>query len=473
MKNNTTTIDASKAVIYAEYRLLHALVISPDFLRSGEISEDLLIHNTAKSVFKAISNLVKASVPLTIPSIYQAASTLDIGITSEVIETIYSFPEDKVEVITDVISTLRTANNKLEIAKEIEDAMSDLTSAGTEIDIDSIKSKIRSGLDKLESMNNDESDVLTIEEWFKNYIPEYLQRKHGKQYPFNDIILDEIILKGAQPGDIGLIASSTGQGKSTYCLNLINQFINTDIPCMYFTLEMGEIDTMDRLLSIRTEIPFKSIVAPSEDEFNSILEYINKQKKELESCKRFRLCENPSLSINDLIARIKRFQEEIGQDYCIVVLDLLSQIQDFCKLGNGSHNMAQIMEIAINRLHAVAKELKIHIMGVVQFGRGADSVKVLDLNDIDKLRPNRNDIKNANALTERARYVLSLFRPKFYADMYLPELEETKNMEDIVELGSLKMSNGGVGRKHLLFQPEVFKMTPLKMSSDLADQALG
>jgi len=461
----STTIDASKAVIYAEYRLLNAIIKNPSFLESGEVSDDILIHQTAKSVYEAITNLVSENITISSHSLFQASSEIDLGITMDTIDSIFNFPEEKLEKITDITTTLKGACKKLEISKEIEEASAQLLSASPS-DLEEVKAKIRKGLEKLESFNISESDVMTMEEWFVKYLPEFNSRKSGKKYPFHDEILDKIIIKGAQPGDIGLVASSTGQGKSTYCLNLINKFINTDTPNMYFTLEMGQVDTMDRLLSIRTGVPFRAIVSPVDDEFASVQERIMLERKELESHTNFRICESPTLSISDLKARIKKFQIEIGQEYCIIVLDLLTQISDFCKIGSGTHNMAQIMEIAINVLHSLAKELKIHIIGVVQFGRGADSAKVIDLEDIEKLRPNRNDIKNANALTERARYVLSLFRRKFYADMYLPDLEETKNMEDIVELGSLKMSNGGVGRNHLIFQPDVFTMTPLQDNSD-------
>ena len=471
MSEQKTRIDASKAVIYAEYRLLHALIANPDLMKAPDVSEDLFLHRTSKSIFEAISALLSTGVTVSEHSLFQATAELDLGVTMDVIDTVYHFKEDALTNISDITRVLKTATKRLEVSEEIDNACEALMNADPGVDLESIKDKLRVAQEKLDSLGVSESDVLNIEEWFAAYFPEFERRKNGKQYPFNDPILDKIVIKGAQPGDIGLIASSTGQGKSTYCLNLINKFVNTDIPCMYFTLEMGQVDTMDRLMAIRTGIPFRAIACPEDDEFTSVRDAIVAEKNALTPHALFRLCESPTLSINDLIKRIRKFQGEIGQEYCVVVIDLLSQVLDFCKLGNGSHNMAQLMEIAINRLSAVAKELRIHVIGVVQFGRGADSTKVLDMNDIDKLRPNRNDIKNANALTERARYVLSLFRPKFYADMYLPDLEETKNMQDIVELGSLKMSNGGVGRNFLLFMPETFSMTPMQVNSDLAEQA--
>lgn len=466
-----TTLTASKAVIYAEYRLLHAVIVNPDLLSSPDVSIDLLVHQTPKSVFTAITNLVSLGVPISEHSLFQNTAELDLGVTMDVIESIYNLKEDKLENVSDITGTLKRAVKRLEVSEEIENASDALLNADPGTDMATIKERLQKAQEMLDTLGSSDSDVMDMSQWFEAYFPEFERRKNGKMYPFNDSILDKIIVKGAQPGDIGLIASSTGQGKSTYCLNVINKFINTDVPNMYFTLEMGQVDTMDRLAAIRTGIPFRAIAAPEDDEFASVRDAIMAERKILEQHKLFRICETPTLSINDLVKRIRKFQGEIGQEYCIVVIDLLSQVLDFCKLGTGSHNMAQLMEIAINRLHAVAKELRIHIIGVVQFGRGADSTKVLDMADIDKLRPNRNDIKNANALTERARYVLSLFRPKFYADMYLPELEETKMMQDIVELGSLKMSNGSVGRNFLLFQPETFTMTPMQMDSDLGQAA--
>lgn len=458
----TTTIDASKPVIYAEYRLLHAIIQNPSLLTDGSVSEDLLIHQTPISVFQAIKSLTESSVPISEHSLFQAASELDLGITPDVVSNIVNFQEGPLDNVTDIVSTLTKAVKRLEITQELNEASTALVTADPALDIDELQNKLRESIEKLSSLEMSDSDVMTVSDWFDKYLPEFDRRLDGKLYPFNDVVMDEIIQKGAQPGDIGLIASSSGQGKSTYCLNLINKFINTDIPSMYFTLEMGQVDTMDRLIAMRTETPFSAIVNPEAEEFSSIRDSILKEKKELETHVRFRICENPTLSINDIVARVKKFKQEIGVDYCVVVIDLLTQVQDFCKIGSGSHNMAQIMELAINRLSAAAKENNFHVLGVVQFNRNSDSTKVLTIDDIDKLRPNRNDIKNANALLERSRYVLYLFRPKFYADMYLPEAEETKNMQDIVELGVLKMSNGAIGRKTLLFQPEIFTMTAMQ-----------
>ena len=59
------------------------------------------------------------------------------------------------------------------------------------------------------------------------------------------------------------------------------------------------------------------------------------------------------------------FQAEIGSKYMIIVLDLLSMITDFTKFQNGA-NSAFGIEVAINKLSSIAKELGVHIIGVLQ-----------------------------------------------------------------------------------------------------------
>jgi hypothetical protein len=118
----------------------------------------------------------------------------------------------------------------------------------------------------------------------------------------------------------------------------------------------------------------------------------------------------------------------------------------------------------MNQLSRIAKELGVCVFGVVQIGRKADSTKVTCVDDIDMLRPSRNDIKNANAILERSRVVYSLFRKAFYAEMYLnPEDEDVKALieNDIVEINFLKLSNSKVGRRYSLFTPETFTMIPM------------
>jgi replicative DNA helicase len=144
-----------------------------------------------------------------------------------------------------------------------------------------------------------------------------------------------------------------------------------------------------------------------------------------------------------------------------VAVDLITQLKDFMH-NKSNQSVANSIETAMNDLNALAKELNVHIIGVAQFNRDADNMKVLTADDLDMLRPSLNNIKNSHALAERSRVVLSLFRKKYYSDRYLPADEAAKVEEDILEVNILKNSSGMVGNTlHYLFDGSHFKVLPI------------
>jgi replicative DNA helicase len=234
---------------------------------------------------------------------------------------------------------------------------------------------------------------------------------------------------------------------------------------------MGAVSTMDRLLAMRLNIPVNMIVNPSSPEnFDSCKQTIETERQTLIENKVFRFCENPRLHIKDIQSRIAKFQADIGQKYCIVAIDLITMIQEFVTTKNGTNSAFQI-EVAINEMNALAKEMDVHIIGVAQLNRTVESDKIHDIEDLEKFRPTRNSIKNSGALLERTRYCLGLFRPKYYAETYLGESfkDEIAMMADEVFIYLLKQNMGEVGRYKMLFAPDICKM--IYLVDDLAKQA--
>ena len=305
-----------------------------------------------------------------------------------------------------------------------------------------------------------------MKESVEMHAAEFDETRNGKKWSFNDEILDSFIKTGPVPGEGGLICAATGMGKSAYCLHLLNRLIVAKTPVMLFTLEMGAVSTMDRLLSSRTQIPFSEMLEFKDYEsWKSIKEAIDLEAEQLKKVgNRFAISENPNMSLHDLKQEIRKFQIQIGQTYCIVIIDLLTMIKDFSSVHNGL-GLAQEIELAINKLNAMSKELGFHYIGVVQLNRTVESDKVIDLDDINKLRPTRSSIKNSGALLERARWCISLFRPKYYADTYL-EKEDAEQLDDIVEIGLLKANNSQTGKKFMLFDGNTFSLTEVEYNSD-------
>lgn len=306
--------------------------------------------------------------------------------------------------------------------------------------------------------DSNENAVMYSEDLSSFYGKRIQERKEGAVYSFHNRLFDELITEGPTPGHGGIIGGSTGMGKSTLCLNLVNDLINSDVPTMYLPIEMGVENTLDRLVSLRTGVPFKEVIriGKTQEATTDIEELVLHEMRGLETHSNFAIVNKADLDMRKLKSYIQQFQARLpGRKYCIVIIDLLLMIQDFYDVGN---NMAQMIEKAINKLDILAKELNFHWIGVVQLGRAAESDKVFSEQAIDKLRPTRTSIKNSNALLERSRWAITIFRKRYFADLYLSS-EEAFGIRDIAEIQLMKANDEEIARRFADFDGKTFKMT--------------
>ncbi len=446
-------------VIIAEYRLLNALIHTPEYLNDSRVHEGLFPHEVAKSIFRSICELTLESIPLTEASVFQRGNETDYNVTLEVIKQIFSISTGA-EKLDDIVLTLGKQKRKMDIIDKLNEAVRVANTKG-ELNLVELSTAI---YDIEETLSNsyDTQLLQSFDDWFEAYIVDLDERLAGKKYSYGDELLDKALVKGAYPGAITTVAGATGQGKSAYVLNLINQMINLEIPCIYISLEMSGIDTMDRLISMRCNVPTSALY--DLEALPGVKKSVEAERRKLAGKKLFYFVDDPSLSLSQISALIKEFKQRTHSDYVIVAIDLVTQLMDFTKLSGGM-NLANTYEMAMNKQNIIAKAQNCHFINVVQFNREADNMKISSYKDLDDpaMRPALNNIKNAQAIAERSRAVLGLFRPKSYADKYLSDLDEEGDSDynlDILEVQVLKQSNGATPKLKYLYEGEVFRITP-------------
>ncbi len=445
-------------ILIAEYRLLAALAMNRIFTEDSRVYRELFPHQTAKSIYRAIEHLWTKGVDITHDSLYQTSNELDFNVSEDVITKIFTIKEIP-NVLDDILEVLNAEVTKQSLIKVIDQLK---ISASRGSDHEEMTGLLYQA-DKVLRGNETGSILKDTDVWTTEYIADLRERAKGISYSYGDVFLDQLLYKGAYPGAITTVAAATGQGKSTFVLNLINQYIEMQIPAMYISLEMSGIDTFDRLLSLRREIPTSALYR-NDSSLLDIIPIVEEEREELKKNERFFFVEEPHISIARLQNMIKEFKQRTGQDYAIIAIDLVTQLSDFMSASN-KMSVASAMEFAMNELNAMAKEMNVHIIAVVQFNRDADNHKVMSMEDLDMLRPSLNNIKNSAAIAERSRVVLGLFRKKYYADRYLQDIPEAEVMEDILEVNILKNSSGVVGnRLNYLFDGEFFRISPYLQS---------
>lgn len=456
MKDNNIT-----RLVQAEYRLLHCVIAHRECLGDARVVDSLFVHPSAKSIFNTICDLNKRGVAITRAELLQSCK--DIGVTPSVIDTIFNI-DDSNPTLDTILPDLINEQLKTNLIQKL-DLLKESLSLSTDIDTDNVLKQLYECDDLVLHNVKNKSPLMSIEEWSNTYIEDLQQRKQGKKYTYGDLNLDEEMFKGAYPGAITTIAASTGSGKSTFVLNLMNNLIEQNTPCMYISLEMGAVDTMDRLIAMRKGIPNDELY--NQGNIDSVIESVEEEKAELLSRNKFYFVEDPSIDLTKLRSMIREFKQRTHEDYCLVAIDLLTQLKGFNVSSNKGTSNAMSIELAMNDLNALAKEENVHIIGVVQFRRDSDSIKISSLDDLERARPTLGEIKNSGAISERSRVVLGIFRPKMVAERFRQALTEQEqaaldNMNDVMEVQVLKNSAGNVGKIFkYIFDNQCFRLLPL------------
>lgn len=452
---------SQNTVALAEYRLLNALIKNASFREDTRVSEELFIDIPAKSAYEAIMNLADKGIEITPASLLQEAGNIDYNVTQQIVQTIWNIDLEGASSLEDILSVLETAKLKDDLIVKTNELRQELEQPGN-IESEEVYNKIATIDETLHGAVKKDSPLMSFSEWADNYLEFLEQRKAGKKYSYGDPLLDEYLYKGAYPGAISLICASTNMGKSTFVLHLINNLLENNSPCMYLSLEMSGEDTMDRLISMRCGIDNENLYNNEGDNLDNIIELVKKEKETLSNRNNFYFCEDPDVDISKLRKLIREFKKRSKSNYCLVAIDLLTQMKGFMTSNRGGMSVANNMEVAMNELNALAKSENVHIVGVAQFNRESDNIKIRDLQDIEDCRPNIASVKNSNSLVERSRVCLSIFRKAYYIDRYLQNDEEAMAQDDIMEVQILKNSNGASGKIfRYMFDGDHFKLLPL------------
>lgn len=407
-----------------------------------------------QEVYNAIGYLVENKVSLNSDTLYVQTNDEDI---KQFIKDLFDANTSDIRDFEVYKQRLKVDHVREQISDKLSTDLKVLVNKRGDLDLKKVEELSQLLESNLDLIYNDRRGISPITDVTRRYNEELTLRMSGKFYSYGDALLDSVTV-GAQPGQMTTIFGPSSMGKSAFALNLFNKQINKRIPSAYFTLEMDETSTMDRLISLRTGIPAAELLMKNSDgQEKAYLKDI--VKSEIDKINKMEgwmyLLDEPGLKLTDFESKIIKLKKRMGVNYMIVFVDLWTMFSDI-------KADASDIEEAINITHALVKRQNIHLLPIVQANRKADdkSPASIELIPQCKIR-NMNAIKNSAAIGERSRTVLSVFRAKRLAELYFPENPLTEAMDDIFEATILKCSNGKIGSTvKYVYQPECFRITP-------------
>ena len=258
---------------------------------------------------------------------------------------------------------------------------------------------------------------------------------------------------GWQNSDLVIIAARPAMGKTAFVLSMAkNMALNYNTPVALFSLEMSNVQLVNRLIVNSCEIPGEKIksgqLAPYE------WEQLMTKIKDLYSAPIY-IDDTPSLSVFELRTKARRLVREHGIK--IIIIDYL-QLMNASGMSFGSRE--QEISTISRSLKGLAKELNIPIIALSQLNRSVENRQ-----DKDK-RPQLSDLRESGAIEQDADMVCFIHRPEYYK---IVEDESGHSLLGLAEIIIAKHRNGATGNIRLRFKGEYARFQNITDDTEIGD----
>lgn len=247
------------------------------------------------------------------------------------------------------------------------------------------------------------------------------------------------ITSGWQNSDLVIIAARPAMGKTAFVLSMAkNMAVSYGYPVALFSLEMSNVQLVNRLIVNTCEIPGEKIkngqLLPYE------WEQLDFKIKELYDAPLF-IDDTPSLSVFELRTKARRLVREHGIK--MIIIDYL-QLMNASGMNYGSRE--QEVSMISRSLKGLAKELNIPIIALSQLNRGVEG-----RTGAEGKRPQLSDLRESGAIEQDADMVCFIHRPEYYKIL---EDDKGNSLIGLAEIIIAKHRNGATGDVLLRFKSE-------------------
>lgn len=271
------------------------------------------------------------------------------------------------------------SNDVDDLLQEAEGRLFEISQRNVKKDVTQIDPIIQQAMTQIEAAANRTSGLSGLESGFHK--------------------LDKLT-SGWQPSDLIIIAARPAMGKTAFVLSMAkNMAVNYNTPVAVFSLEMSNLQLVNRLISNVCEIEGSKIKSGqlTAVEWEQLIARI----KNLNGAPLF-IDDTPSLSIFELQTKARRLVREHNVKF--IIIDYL-QLMNASGMKFGSRE--QEVSMISRSLKQLAKELNIPIVALSQLNRSVES-------RADGKRPQLSDLRESGAIEQDADIVCFIHRPEYY-----------------------------------------------------------
>ncbi len=252
------------------------------------------------------------------------------------------------------------------------------------------------------------------------------------------------ITSGWQNSDLVIIAARPGMGKTAFVVSAMrNAAVDFNQPVAIFSLEMSNVQLVNRLISAEAELESDKIKKGTLADYE--WEQLVHKTAKLSNAPIF-IDDTPALSILELRAKCRRLKAQ--HDVKLIIVDYLQLMTGESTRGNSGNREQEIASIS-RALKNIAKELNVPMLALSQLSRAVET------RGGDK-RPQLSDLRESGSIEQDADLVMFLYRPEYYG---ITEDENGQPTHGLGEVIIAKHRNGSLDTAQLKFIGKYTKFT--------------
>jgi len=263
---------------------------------------------------------------------------------------------------------------------------------------------------------------------------------------------DQMVVLGARPA----------VGKTAFVLNIAKNVAKSEqVPVVVFSLEMGAVDLVTRLVAAEGAIDSNHLTTGkmTQEDWQSL----TLAMQSLANMQIY-LDDTPGIKINQISAKLRKLEKDIVNDMTsdqrvnnphpigMVIIDYLGLIE-----SNNKESRQQAVSEVSRSIKKLAKELHTPILALAQLSRGVKQ-------RTDK-RPVLSDLRESGSIEQDADIVAFLYRDDYYRNDGGEDegSNDSRDEEEAVPIEIILEKNraGARGTATLMFNKPTFKFSPM------------
>ena len=252
---------------------------------------------------------------------------------------------------------------------------------------------------------------------------------------FDDL---DAMTNGLHPAELIVVAGRPSMGKTTFCMNVVQNACLAGKHVAIFSLEVAADQLVQNLLCTFSRVDAHRLRkrTMSNDDWQRLIDGAS-QLRQL----KIHIDDTPGLTPLGLKAKARRLHTREPID--LIVIDYLQLMEG----GEGSKESRQQEISMISRsLKGLAREIQVPLIAISQLSRGVESR--------ENHKPRMSDLRESGAIEQDADLILLLYREEYYK----PDKEEARGKAEVIVA---KQRNGPTGSVHLQFTPNCMRFENL------------